>query len=351
MSLPVINIAPVLAGATPPAALVQAVDAAARAQGFFYLEGHGIPPGLWQQLEAAARRFFALPRPAKEAIAMPLGGHAWRGWFPLHGELTSGQPDGKEGLYLGEELGPDDWRVKAGWPLHGRNLWPADVPELQTAVAAWLDATTRAGQALLRVMAVALGQPPDWFHQHYTADPTLLFRIFRYPPGEAGFGVGEHTDYGLITLLAQDRHGGLQVRLGDGWLPVPPRPHALVVNIGDMLDRLTGGLWRSVPHRVINQSGAERLSWPLFLDPGFAARVVPLPGRAGAQDANRWDGADVHGAMGTYGDYLLGKVAKVFPDLAGGLDAFQFLDSAAEKLNGQGDGGGDMAVAPAPANG
>ncbi|GGE14313.1 hypothetical protein GCM10011529_20870 [Polymorphobacter glacialis] len=105
-----------------------------------------------------------------------------------------------------------------------------------------------------------------------------MFRIFRYPPGETGFGVGEHTDYGLLTLLAQDQHGGLEIRTPTGWLSAPPIPGALIVNIGDMLDRLTGGVWRSTPHRVVNNSGHERLSWPLFFDPAFDAVVEPLPG-------------------------------------------------------------------------
>jgi isopenicillin N synthase-like dioxygenase len=84
-----------------------------------------------------------------------------------------------------------------------------------------------------------------------------------------------------------------------------------------MLDRLTGGLYRSTPHRARNTSGRERLSFPFFFDPGFAAQIVPLPAHAKAQDdrATRWDGASVHEFSGTYGDYLLGKVGKVFPDL------------------------------------
>jgi isopenicillin N synthase-like dioxygenase len=172
------------------------------------------------------------------------------------------------------------------------------------------------------------------------ARPTVLFRIFHYPfedtgspsdPGGDTWGVGEHTDYGLITLLAQDRHGGLQVRSGDGWLDVPADPYVFVVNIGDMLERLTGGRYRSTPHRVRNTSGEDRLSFPLFLDPSWDAVVEPLPagsagragraGRAGPRDGagERWDGQDVHLWEGPYGDYLTAKVAKVFPQLATAL--------------------------------
>ena len=94
-------------------------------------------------------------------------------------------------------------------------------------------------------------------------------------------------------------------------------PGTLVCNIGDMLDRLTGGWYRSTPHRVRNLSGHGRLSFPFFLDPGFAAEVPPLPGRAAVGDdgRSRWDGQDLRAFTGTYGDYLPGKVSKVFPQL------------------------------------
>jgi isopenicillin N synthase-like dioxygenase len=148
----------------------------------------------------------------------------------------------------------------------------------------------------------------------------VLFRIFHYPASNAdkGWGVGEHTDYGLLTLLAQDDIGGLEVKTPRGWTEAPPIRGALVCNIGDMLDRLTGGAYRSTPHRVMNASGRSRLSFPFFFDPGFDARIVPLPEHALARDdsSERWDRSNVHAFSGTYGDYLLSKVSKVFPDLA-----------------------------------
>lgn len=171
----------------------------------------------------------------------------------------------------------------------------------------------------MRGMALALDLPADHFAAGMTRRPTLLFRIFRYPPGGAPdrLGVGGHSDYGLLTLLGQDEHGGLEVRAANGdWIAVPPKGRMLVVNIGDMFERLTRGRFRSAPHRVINGSGHERLSWPLFYDPDFAATVDPLPIAGTARSLPRWDDVDVHAANGSYGDYLLGKVGKVFPDLA-----------------------------------
>lgn len=108
-----------------------------------------------------------------------------------------------------------------------------------------------------------------------------------------------------------------------GWIAAPPIEGALVCNIGDMLDRLTGGFYRSTPHRVRNRSSHTRLSFPFFLDPSFEAEIVPLPGHAeGTHPGNgeRWDNADLHRIRGTYRDYLLGKVVKVFPELVNALE-------------------------------
>jgi len=326
-SLPVIDVAPLLEDGTAweCAGVAAQIQAACREYGFFYVTGHGIASELLQGLVEASAEFFALPEADKEQIAMARGGRAWRGWFPVGGELTSGRPDQKEGLYFGTELPPDDPRVKTGLPLHGANLFPERVPRLGPLVLEYLDAATRAGQAVLAGIALSLGLDARYFADSYTADPTVLFRIFHYPAVSADddrWGVGEHTDYGLLTLLAQDDSGGLQVAASgdDGWIDAPPLPGTLVCNIGDMLDRLTGGWYRSTPHRVRNTSGHGRLSFPFFLDPGFGDEVPPLPARAAADDDGnegrpRWDGQDLRAFTGTYGDYLLGKVAKVFPQL------------------------------------
>ncbi len=128
--------------------------------------------------------------------------------------------------------------------------------------------------ALMRGIAVGLGLPPDWFERNVTADPTVLFRVFHYPAlddnAEAPeWGVGEHTDYGLLTLLAQDTSGGLQVQTPNGtWIDVPAEPGVIVCNIGDMLDKLTEGRYPlDAPHRVRNLSGAQPPVVPTVLRP------------------------------------------------------------------------------------
>jgi isopenicillin N synthase-like dioxygenase len=318
MSLPVIDMSALFGREHAARSSVAAqIAGACEDDGFFYVVGHGVAPGVLQRLEAEARTFFDLPTAAKQTIAMARGGVAWRGWFPLRGELTSGRPDIKEGLYLGEELGADDPRVAAGWPLHGANLWPAAAPGLRPAVEAFFDGATAAAEALMQGVSLALGLDDQYFAREYLQRPTRLFRIFNYPPTPPeAWGVAEHTDYGLLTLLAQDDAGGLEVRARAGWRTAPPIPGALVCNIGDMLERLTGGRFVSTPHRVVNRSERPRLSFPFFYDPDFTALMTPVPGaRRSPTTIERWDGADVHAVSGTYGDYLLAKVGRVFPGL------------------------------------
>jgi isopenicillin N synthase-like dioxygenase len=321
-TLPVVDIGSLIGRAGPaPERVARDIEAACRANGFFYVSGHGVPDELVERLDRFSREFFDRPDEEKMEIAMAHGGRAWRGFFPVGAELTSGRPDLKEGIYFGTELSADDPRVRAGLPLHGANLFPRQVPELRPTVLEYMDAVGRTAQAVLSGVATSLGLEADYFASSYTADPTVLFRIFHYPPSTPDsddWGVGEHTDYGLITILLQDQNGGLQVRTPDGWIDAPPIPGTFVCNIGDMLDRMTGGWYRSTPHRVRNVSGNERLSFPFFFDPDFTAEVPPLPGRAatGTGGEQRWDGQDLRAFTGTYGDYLVGKVSKVFPQLS-----------------------------------
>ena len=330
MLVPRVDVTALVTGVGDDAPVAAAIDAACRDTGFFSIVGHGVDPARRTQLDALAREFFALAEDEKGEIAMSRGGRAWRGWFPVGGELTSGVPDRKEGIYFGAELEADDPRVRGGLPLHGPNLFPRHPAELRDAVLDYLDAMTGLGHAVMRGVALGLGLPADWFRRELTRDPTILFRIFRYPPASTRdpdddeWGVREHTDYGLLTILAQDGTGGLQVRSTTGWVDVPADPDAFVCNIGDMLERMTGGRYRSTPHRVRNLGDASRLSFPFFFDPGWDADVRPVPEvatgarreNAPAEDApGRWDGANVHELSGTYGEYLLAKVSKVFPAL------------------------------------
>ena len=309
--------------------------------GFLYISNYGVPTSVEESLDALSRDFFRKPLDEKMEIAMSKGGRAWRGYFPVGGELTSGKPDIKEGLYLGQELSDEDQRVKQGVPMFGRNLFPNDPAGLRDTILEYQAHCEALGHGITALIALGMQLPVDYFIRSICSDPLCLFRIFHYPPAgelpeslrEANlWGVGEHTDYGLVTLLKQDDVGGLQVKTIAGeWLDAPPIPKTLVVNVGDMLEAMTHGLLVSNPHRVKNTTDKMRLSFPFFFDPGFTAAIEPLPLNEKMQEQaearvawrrtqpglQRWDNNGfVVSATGPYGKYVLGKVGKVFPDLA-----------------------------------
>ncbi len=288
--------------------------------GFFYVSNHGISETLISNLKELSEQFFNLPEIEKEEIAMKYGGHAWRGFFPVNGELTSGKPDRKEGIYFGQELDKEHLKVKKKVPLHGTNLFPKKPSELKETVLTFLTEVSALAQTILKGLALALDLNENYFYNRYTHDPLVLFRIFHYPPQENNYeqwGVGEHTDYGLLTLLLQDQIGGLQVKTPLGWVDAPPIEGTFVCNIGDMLDRVTAGYFKSNPHRVLNTSGQSRYSFPVFFDPGFDTEVLPVESDKIPQDdsSERWDNSNIHAFHGTYGQYIMSKVGKVFPDL------------------------------------
>ena len=159
---------------------------------------------------------------------------------------------------------------------------------------------------LLPVLALALGLDRDWFAPYF-AQPTTFLRLLHYPPQavdapDDAFGSAPHTDYGFITLLAQDDRGGLQVRRRDGsWLDAPPIPGTWVVNVADMLSRWTNGRWQSTPHLVKNVSGADRYSCPYFFDMSMDSSIEVLPTCQGPNNPPRYKQV-------RYGDYLLERL-------------------------------------------
>jgi isopenicillin N synthase-like dioxygenase len=319
--VPILDVSDLVNGAPGRREVAARLGQACRESGFFYVVGHGVDEGLQRRLRELSRELFAQDVETKMRIRMALGGRAWRGYFRVGDELTSGRPDQKEGLYFGQELVADHPLVKAGTPLHGPNLFPEKPAGLREAVLDYMAALTKLGHRLMAGLALSLDLEESYFADRYTGEPLTLFRIFNYPPppDPCLWGVGEHTDYGLLTILLQDDAGGLEVRSRSRWVPAPPVPGSFVCNIGDMLDRMTRGVFRSTPHRVRNPAPRDRLSFPFFFDPNFFARVQPieLPGPEVPPDdrEERWDHASVHAFEGTYGDYLLNKVGKVFPEL------------------------------------
>lgn len=289
--------------------------------GAFVCVGHKVDEKLQADLVANARKFFDLPLEKKNEIHVTKGGPAWRGYMPQGGEETHGRVDRKEGLYVGSEMPLDHPRVKAGVPLHGRNLFPDDtVPGLRSCVLRYLDQTAELAQTLLELVSLSLGVSPYFIRSSYTYDPILLFRLFNYPPARepTAWGIGEHTDYGLFTVLKQDSPGLQFEHAQHGWVEVPMIPNSFVCNAGDLLDRLFGGRFRSPKHRAVNLSDKPRLSFPLFFDPAWDAKMVPVslthlrPLPPDPARDERWSKTAYVELKGEYSQYLAKKVSKVF---------------------------------------
>ena len=156
--------------------------------------------------------------------------------------------------------------------MRGYNKWPTFVPEMQESSNNYFNEINDVAWHLMRGFAIGLGLEEEFFLRNISQPLSRASYVY-YPQqpeelGEDQFGVGPHSDFGLLTVLCQDAVGGLQVKdLKGNWVHAPPIEGSLVVNVGDLLSRWTDGVYRSTPHRVINQSGQDRLSLVLAFDP------------------------------------------------------------------------------------
>ncbi|MBF9523611.1 oxidoreductase [Mycobacterium sp. MHSD3] len=286
--------------------------------GFFYLTGHGVSPRLVDEVLSAARRLFALPAEDKDAIAMVRSPH-FRGFTRLGGELTGGLTDWREQI----DVGPERRAIAHGkdldylW-LQGPNQWPKAVPELRAALASWDAALAAAGRKLLREWAIALGSADGAFDEAFGSEPATLIKVIRYPArGTTDQGVGAHRDSGVLTLLlAEPDVGGLQVEVDGTWVEVPGRAGAFIVNIGELLERASGGYLRATRHRV-TLTGTPRISIAYFFNPRLDARIptldLPPELRARARDAATDPDDPIHA---TYGENAWKSRLRAHPDVA-----------------------------------
>ena len=284
--VPVIDFGPFRGGdAAARRRVADEIGAACVDIGFFYIVKHGVPQSLIDATFAEAKRFFDLPAEKKAEIAIE-NSPVHRGYFALGGENLDPAKqkeagDFKEGLKIGRHLEADHPLVQAGIALHGPNQWPSDLPGWRKAMQAYFDALSDLGHDIMRAFALALALPEDFFDDKLDL-PMATVGPLHYPPqsgpiSEARIGAGAHTDFGCLTILAQDPAGGLQVRNAAGvWIDAPYIPGSFVVNIGDMMARWTNDRFASTQHRVINTSGRERYSIPFFYDPDHDAEVACL---------------------------------------------------------------------------
>lgn len=311
--IPLVDLAPLVLHGDPVPVAAE-ITRACEALGFFYIANHGIDETLRQQFFALAQRFFALPIDAKEAcVALPH--HPFRGYFAIHGENNDPgvSLDLKEGFDVMAE-------ASCGGVFGGPNRWPDEPSDFRQVVTEYYRAMTALCVTLMKSIAVALDLPPAYFCDKLDG-PLAILRMLHYPPqhgrvSSQEIGTGEHTDYGLLTVLAQDEHGGLQIRTRDEqWVHAEPIPGTFVVNIGDELRRWSNGRLPSSPHRVINVSGCDRFSAPFFFHAAENTVIDHLP-TCGSRESV----ADGGRSTVTAGELLLERYRETFWNMDAQID-------------------------------
>jgi isopenicillin N synthase-like dioxygenase len=260
-----------------------AIRIACETVGFFYLRGHGISSELIARQFAVTTAFFARPMHEKIACHVKLSS-TLRGFEPAGVQALDpdSPPDLKEGFSIGVERGPDHPLVIAKVPRHGSNLWPVEAREFRQTTEAYFAAVLGLCAHVMGLVAESLDLPEGYFNEYFV-EPNATLRMLHYPPHPAGaaanqLGCGSHTDWGAITLLAQDDCGGLEIQTAEGqWVRAEPVNGTFVVNIGDLLARWTNDRYKSTPHRVLNNiSGRDRYSLATFYDPAYRAHIECL---------------------------------------------------------------------------
>ncbi|HEV7228483.1 isopenicillin N synthase family dioxygenase [Brevundimonas sp.] len=278
--------------------------------GFAVVSDHGLDADLIEAAVTDAKAFFALPEDVKRQYHRPGTGGA-RGLTPFGVEAAKDAKaaDLKEFWHTGREL-PEGHAYTATMP---QNLWPTEVEGFREHVYGMYEALDALGRKLLRAIARHLGLADDYFDDKVQLGNSVL-RLLHYPPVPAdapGVRAGAHEDINVITLLLGAEEAGLQLKEKDGsWLDVAPPPGALVVNIGDMLQRLTNHVLPSTTHRVVNPAparrGFARYSTPFFLhfNPDF--RIETLPSTVTPETPDRYAGKAI-----TADDYLAERLREI----------------------------------------
>ncbi len=318
--IPMIDIGDLIRSPGPAAyeRVAAAIFESCTSVGFFSLIGHGIARSVIDDAFEANRRFHA--RPTEEKLALKQ--NRWHRGYQAFASSTlkssarfaaARHPNQMESFFVRHEVDPDDPDFERK-PLQGPNRWPDD-PWFIEVVKRYDTATRELGLALLPAFAIAVGEAPDFFTKRF-APPATALRLIHYPPTPAAsndelFGIHPHTDYGFLTILAQDDVGGLQIQRTDGtWIDAPYIPDSFILNIGDGLARWTNDRFNSTPHRVINRSsGRDRYSIGMFFDPNLETMIETLPRFVGSQPGQY--------PPIRYGDYFAMRLDANYPDRVG----------------------------------
>lgn len=306
--IPIVDVSPLIRRAPGGMEFVgRKIAEACETIGFFYAVGHGVPPETIANAFAASKRFFALPEATRMAIKVD---RFSRGYLPLRHITHPGHiPDLKESFDIGIDVPEDDPDVQAG-KLHGPNQWPA-MDDFRAPVENYFETVRSFGFNLLPGFAAALGMPHNFFQELYQPRPIALMRLIRYPrrssaPAPGQLAAAAHTDYGMMTILAQDSTGGLELKpRGQDWFPAPCIPGSFIINLGDLLAQWTNDRFMSMPHRVVQNADKDRLSIALFYHPHFDAVADCLPTCRSPDNPAKYPSV-------TFGKYILGKYDKIF---------------------------------------
>lgn len=273
--------------------------------GFFYIVNHGVPQQVIDDVFEHSRRFFDQPQSFKRRLLFDANDRGYKG--PGNIAIPGYPPDHKEVLDLGVDLPADHPDVVAGKPFHGPNQWPA-LPGFREALMTYYRQASSVGHELLRLFALAL-ELDDSFFLPFHDNAHVTWRIMRYYPGHLArgqYGTAPHTDFGTLTLLTQDDLGGLEVYSRDGeWIRAPHIPGSMIVNIGDLMACWTNDRFTSTAHRVINRSGQDRYSIPMFYNPDFDTVAECLPTCCDESNPPRYE--PIH-----YGDYIARIYGRIF---------------------------------------
>lgn len=254
--------------------------------GFFVLKDHGIPAELLDRAYGLAEDLFALPDAVKRPYAKGLRGYTP---FGVEHAKDSGRPDLKEFWQIGHD--PEPGEVAEAFPP---NVWPDELPEVEPAFEALFDGLNRTGMILLEALEPELGLPHGWFEPKVRRGTSIL-RVLHYPPvaddlnAEGCVRSAAHEDINFITVMVGARGAGLELLDRDGtWMAVQAEPGTLIVDSGDMLQRLTNGVIPATTHRVVNPTGpnVSRYSMPFFLHPTLETSLKPLDSCLG--DGPKW---------------------------------------------------------------
>lgn len=276
--IPVVSMAAWRGSPTERQEFADALVQACHEVGFFLLVDHGIDQDLIDRYFASLKAFFALPTETKELMAKANSRH-FRGWEAIGAELTNNRVDYREQIDLSSEHPARAADVTPAYlRLDGPNQWlPDDVlPGFQQTVMDYFAQLSTLAGDVMTVLAVGLRLPPDTFAERFGEQPLSFMKLISYPPTPPGqAGVNGHHDAGFLTLLMQHGVGGLQVENQRGeWIDVPPRDDAFVVNLGEMLQSMTGNYLVATNHRVISPS--QRYSSAYFHGPDLRAGLAPL---------------------------------------------------------------------------